>query len=114
MDFAGEVLEEPVELVQVPVGDREERGGVGGLGLRDAADLELELVAEALDAALHPHEVALLEAARQHVGVAKRAARDRARLVAELEREVGRAGARRQPVLARAGEDGVDGVSRAE
>jgi hypothetical protein len=100
-----------VELIQVPVGDRQERGRVGRLRLGDRADLELELVAEALDAARDAHEVALLEAAGEHVGVAERAAGDRSRAVAELEREVGRARPCGQAVLARAGEHGVDVVS---
>ena len=73
VDLAREVLEEAVELVDVAVGDREERGRVGALGARDRAHLDLQLVAEALDAARDPHEVAALEAAGQHVGVAERA-----------------------------------------
>ena len=101
-DLTREVLEEAVELVEVAVGDGEERGRVGLLGGRpgDRAQVGLELVAEALDAAGHAHEVAAVEAAGQDVGVAEDAGADRAGLVAELEGQVGRAGAGREPVLA--------------
>src|SRR5262249_32689551 len=115
VDLAGEVLEEAVELVEVAVGDRQELRRVGGrrVDARDRAHLELQLVAEPLDAPGDPHEVAALEAPREHVGVAKDARRDRAGAVAQLEREVRRARPRDQPILARAREDAHGGLARA-
>ena len=56
VDLAGEVLEEAVELVQVAIGDGEERRGVGALGALDRADLDLQLVAEALHEPLDAHQ----------------------------------------------------------
>ncbi len=93
VDLAGKVLEEAVELVEVAVGDGQELRRVGrrGVDARDRADLELQLVAEALDPAGDAHEVAAIEAPGEHVGVAERARRDRAGAVAQLEREVRRA-----------------------
>ena len=114
VDLAGEVLEEAVELVEVAVGDGQEGRRIRLLGPCDRPHLELQLVAEALDAPGDAHEVAALEAPREHVRVAERARVDRARAVAQLEREIRRAGACRQPVLARAGEDRVDGVAGAQ
>ena len=65
MDLAREVLEEAVELLHVAVGDGQELGRVGGLGALDLLDVDLQLVAEALDAPAHAHELAALEAARR-------------------------------------------------
>ena len=114
MDLAREVLEEAVELVEVAVGDGQERRRVGRLGARDLAHLDLQLVAEPLHAPAHAHEVAALEAPGEHVGVAERARLDRAAAVAQLERQVRQPGACLQPVLARAGEDAVDLVAGSE
>ena len=114
VDLAREVLEEAVELVEVAVGDGQEGRRVGSLGARDLAQLELQLVAEPLHAPAHAHEIAALEAAGEQVGVAERARLDRAAAVAQLEREIGHAGARLQAVLARAGEHRVDLVAGAQ
>jgi hypothetical protein len=114
VDLAREVLEEAFELVDVAGGDRQERGGVGGLGAGDRAHVDLQLVAEALHAPHDADELAALEATRDDVGVAEDARADRAGLVAELERQVGRARAGDEAVLARAGEDGVDLVAGAQ
>ena len=106
-ELAREVLEEAVELVEVAVGDGQERRRVGLVGGRpdDRADVDLQLVAEALDPARDPHEVAAVEAPGVEVGVAEDAAREGARPVAQLDREVRRPGAREEAVLAGAGED---------
>ena len=112
MHLAHQVLEEAVELVEVAVGDGEELGRVRALRPRDVHDLDLQLVAEALHAPAHAHELAAVEAPGQHVGVLERAAGQRAGAVAELEREVRRAGPREQPVLARARVDAGDLVAR--
>src|SRR5207244_2233803 len=61
-DLAGEVLEEPVQLVRVAPHRGREAGRVCvRLGL-DRLDVELEPVAEALDATEDPHGVTLAEA----------------------------------------------------
>ena len=75
VDLAGEVLEEAFELVAVAVGGGQEAGGVGvlALGALDRAQLDLQLVAKALHAPAHAHELAALEAPGEHVGVAERA-----------------------------------------
>ena len=112
VDLAREVLEEAVELVDVAVGDRQELRRVGGLGALDLLDVDLQLVAEALHAPAHAHELAAVEAPGEDVGVLERATGQRAAAVAQLEREVRRAGAREQAVLARARVDAGDLVAR--
>ena len=114
VDLARKVLEEAVELVEVAVGDRQEgrRIGLARRRATDRAQLDLQLVAKALDATGDAHEVAAIEAAREHVGVAKGATLHGARAVAQLDGEIGRAGARQEAVLARAREDAVDLLSR--
>jgi hypothetical protein len=113
---AGEVLEEPVQLVEVPVGDRQERRRVGlaGRRARHRAQVELQLLAEALDAPRDAHEVSPVEAGRRDVGVPEHARRDRARAVAQLQRQVRRPRTRHQPLLADAGEHAVDLVPGAQ
>ena len=61
-DLAGEELEESVELVGVAAQRGRELGRVQSLGRLERADLELELVAEAVDPAEDAHGVALGEA----------------------------------------------------
>ena len=94
-DLGGEELEEAVELVRVaPHRGREPRRVVVGRGL-DRAHLELEPVAEALDAAEHANRVAFAEARVEQVDVVPDASLDAAARVDELEREV------RRPALVR-------------
>ena len=107
-DLAGEELEEAVELVGVAAQPRREPGRVGVRGL-DRADLELQPVVEALDAAEHAHGVALGEAAVEQLDVVPDPPLDPAGRVDELEREVGRALPGRAPLLAR---DRVDALDR--
>ena len=108
-ELAGEELEEAVELVGVAPQPRRKPGRVVVRGL-DGADLELEPVVEALDAAEHAHGVALGEAAVEQLDVVPDPPLDPAGRVDELEREVGRALPGRPPLLAR---DGVDALDRA-
>ena len=112
IDLAREVLEEAFELVEVAVGGGQEarRVGIGLLVARagNRAQLDLELVAEALNPPAHAHELAALEAPGEHVGVAEGARDDRARAVAQLDGQVWRAGAGDLALLARAREHRVD------
>src|SRR5919106_674235 len=110
------VLEEAVELVEIAVRDGQELGGVGGAGIGapDRAELDLELVAEALDAPRRPDQVTALELAGEEVGVAEGACGDRARPVAKLDGEVGSAAPCGEAVLARAGEHPLDLVAGAQ
>ena len=112
--LAREVLEEAVELLHVAVRDRQELGGSLASSARalDRLQRHLELVAEALDAPAHGHEVAALELPREEVGVAKCAARDGARAVAQLDRQIGRSVPGRQAVLAGAREHTLDLAAR--
>ena len=114
--LAAEVLEEAVELLQVAVGGGQELGGSASPAVHagDRGELGGQLVAEALDAPGHPHEVAAVELAGEEVGVAEGAGGDGAAAVAQLDREVGAAGAGGHPVLARAGEHALDGAARAQ
>ena len=116
VDLPPEVLEEAVELLDVAVGDRQELRRVRHL-LRCALDrfqLDLELVAEALHATADRHEIASLELARQEIGVAERAAGDRAGAVAQLDRQVRRAVLGGQAVLASAREHPLDLTARSQ
>ena len=80
--LARQVLEEAVELVEVAVGDREERRrvGLGCVGrARSSAPRPGARRGSARRAARPRDEVAAVEAAGQRVGVAERARRDGAR-----------------------------------
>ena len=87
-DLGCEELEEAVELVGIAPQGRRERGRVGVLGGLDRPHLHLELPAEALDAAEHPHGVALDEALVEQVDVVPDPGVDAATGVDELECEV--------------------------
>src|SRR5205807_9794134 len=103
VDLAREVLEEALKLVEVAFRGRQKARGVGFGGARrgDRRDVDLQLVAKARRAPAHAHQLAALEAPREHVRLAKRTRRNRPAAVAQLEREVRSAGARSQPFLAR-------------
>ena len=98
-DLGGEELEEAVELLGVAPALGNERCGVV-LGRLERANLELEAVAEALDAAEHAHGVALAEALVEELDVVPDAGLDLARRIDELEREVRAAGAGAETLLA--------------
>ena len=106
--LGGEELEEAVELVGVAPHRGRERGGVGVLDRLDRAHLELEPVAEAVDAAEHADGVALGEAPLEQLDVVPHAGLDPPARVDELEREVGAPGARAQPLLLRDRVDALD------
>ena len=74
----------------------------------ERAHVELEAVAEPLDAAEHAHGVALAEAAVEQLDVVPDARVDAPARVDELEREVRRAALRPQPALGLDGEDALD------
>src|SRR5215210_6151840 len=105
-----QVLEEAVELLHVAVGHRQELGRIARLLARtpDRLQRHLKLVAKALDTPAHAHEVAALELPGEEVGVPERAAGDRARAVAQFDRQIGRSVLGRQAILARAREDPLD------
>ena len=105
--LAGQMLEEAVELVEVAVGDGQEGGriGVPRVGASDRADVDLQLLAEALDPPGDADQVAAVEAPGVQVGITEDPSRERSGAIAQLDREVRRAGARDEPILARAGED---------
>ena len=107
-DLAGEEVEEAVELVGVAAHRRGEAGRVGVRGGLDRADVELEPVAVALDAAEHAHGVALGEPRVEQVDVVPDARLDAAARVDELEREIRGAVPRPQPPLARDRVDALD------
>ena len=108
-DLGGEELEEAVELVRIAAKGRGERGRIGVLLSLDRAHLNLELPAEALDAAEHPHGVALGEALVEQIDVVPDARFDSAARVDELEREVRGAGARAPTLLSGHCEHALDG-----
>ena len=117
VDLAGEVLEEAVELVEVAVGDGQERGRVGlaaGARARSRARRPAARRGSARRGRATRTRSPRSKRPARHVGVAEHARRDRAGAVAQLEREVRRARARDQPVLAGAGEDAVDLVAGAQ
>ena len=103
--LAGKVLEEARQLLVVAVRARQVGGRVNRLRVEsaDVVDLGHQLAAEALDPARHPDRVAPLEARGEPIDVAEGARGDRAGPVPQLQREIGGAVARREPVLAHAG-----------
>ena len=105
-----EELEKSLELVGVAAerGSHRRRVDVGRR--LDRSDVELQGVAESLHATEHPHGVALGEAAVEELDVVPDTRRDPAARVDELEREIRRAVARAQPLLARHGVHALDGA----
>ena len=108
-DLRDQELEEAVELVPVAARGRGERRRVDVGGL-ERAHVELQPVAEALDAAEHAHRVAFAEAAVEQLDVVPDPRLDPAGRVDQLEREIRRAGLRAQLAL---GLDGVDALDDA-
>jgi hypothetical protein len=105
------VLEESAEVRVMPgSGARGAPPGRPQIGVGEQG-VELEVVAKATDPADHADEVAGVEAAGREVGVAEDATGDRAGPVAELDRGIRTSVAGEEPLLARAGEHAVDGVS---
>src|SRR5262245_37609597 len=88
-DLAGEELEEALELVSVAAHARRERLRIEVLDRLERADLELQPVPEPVDAAEHPHRVALVEPAVEEIDVAPDARLDAPAGIDELQREVG-------------------------
>ena len=107
-DLAGEELEEPLELVCVPAHRGRELGRIETLGGLEGANLELQPVAETLDAPEDTHGVALCEATVEQVDVAPDAALDPAARVDELDGEVRSARLCPQPLLSRHRVDAFD------
>ena len=105
VDLAGEMLEESLELLAVAIGGRQELGRIGLCRLEPAHVLELgdERSAEARNPPAHLDRIAAIESRADPVGVAKDAGGDGAGAIAELEREIDRAVACGEPVLAGAG-----------
>ena len=87
---------------------RRRQGRRVDVGRLERPHVELEPVAEALDAAEHAHRVALAEAAVEQLDVVPDARVDAPGRVDELEHEVRRAALRAQPPLRLDGEDALD------
>jgi hypothetical protein len=86
-DLASEKLEEPVELIDVAARPWDKGGGIS-LGRLERAHLELEAVAEALDASEDVHCVAFTKALVEQVDVAPDTRVDPPARINELERQV--------------------------
>ena len=110
MHLADEELEEAFELVRVAAQARSQARRIDALGRLERPHLDLELVAEPLDAAEHAHRVAGVEPSVEHVDVVPDARGDPAARVDELEREIARAVPRAQPLLARHRVDPLNGA----
>ena len=116
VDLAREVLEEALELLDRAIGGRQELRRVVRAGLQalDIVELGDHLAAKALDPAANADRVAAFEAQPDPVGLAEHPGRERAGGVAELERQVGAAVARRQAVLPQAAVAALESPSRAQ
>ena len=113
-DLACQELEETVKLVRVSPERRRERGRIGvGDGLQ-RSNVELQPVAEALDAAEHAHDVAFAEACVEQLDLLPDAAVDASTCVDELERKVRSAAPGPQPPLGRDRVDALDDAILAE
>jgi hypothetical protein len=106
-DLGNEELEEAFELLRVPAHCWREGRRVD-VRRFECPHLELETVAELLHASEHAHRVALAEASVQQLDVVPHPPGDAPRCIGELEREVGRAGPRLQPLLLGHGKNAVD------
>jgi len=107
-DFAGQELEEAVELVRVSAHRRREPCGILVGGGLDRADVELQPVAVALHSPEHAHCVPLAEPRVEQLDVVPDPALDAAGRVDELQRKVRGAGSRTQAPLARDCVDALD------
>ena len=110
VDLRGEKLEEALQLVRVAPHRRRHRLRIDALGRLERPHLELQPVAEPLDAAEHAHRVALGEPRVEQLDVVPDPCVDAAARVDELEREIRRPVPRAQPLLLR---DRVDALDRA-
>ena len=99
--LGGEELEEPLQLVGVAAERGRHRRRVDAVRRLERAHVELERVAEALDASEHVHGVALAEAPVEQLDVVPDARGDAAARIDELESEIRRAVLRPQPLLLR-------------
>ena len=101
MDLAGQVLEEALQLVQRAVGGGQELHRVVLGALERAYVLELgdQLATEALHPAARQHRVATLEAKADPVSLPEHPRGEGARRIAEPERQVDGAAARREALL---------------
>src|SRR4051794_3020008 len=99
-DLACEELEEAVQLGRVAPHRRRELGRIG-LGRLHRAHVELQAVAEALDAPEHAYRISFAEASVEELDVRPDARLDPPARVDELECEVGRAASRPPPFFAR-------------
>src|SRR2546425_12304656 len=106
-DLAGEEIEEPVELVGIAPERRRQRDRVRLRGSFQAADLQLQSVAELLYATEHVYRVAFGEARIEELHVVPDARLDSPARIDELQGEVGGPVSRSQPALAR---DRVDAL----
>src|SRR5437763_16741037 len=88
--LARKVLEESLELIEIPVRGRQEPRRIDLLGrhARDVDYLEHQLIAEALHLPADPDQIASFEAPCQHVGISERAGRNRPAGVPKLERQI--------------------------
>ena len=106
-EFAREKLEEAVELLDVPASLRDECCRIG-LGRLQRPHLELQTVAEALDAPEHPDCVPFPEPLVQEVDVAPHTRVDPPAGIDQLECEVRAPAPRAKPLLPRDCEDALD------
>ena len=107
-DLTREELEEAVELVAISANRRGERRRVGLGGLLERAHLDLEPIAEALDPSEHANRVPFVEAGVEQVDVVPDPRVHPAARIDELEREVGGAALRPEPLLPGDGVDALD------
>ena len=109
-DLRDEELEKAFELVRVAAHRGRHPRGIDVLCRLERAHLELEPVAEPLDAAEHAHGVSFGEAGVEQLDVVPDPRRDPAARVDELEREIRGAVSRAQPLLLRDRVDALDGA----
>ena len=116
MHLASQVLEEPLELLRVAVGGGEEVRGVQlpVLDRLDLVDLGDQLAAKALDLAGDPDRVPALEATGEPIDLPEGPRGDRPGAITQLQREIDRAVARREPVLPHARVGTLEALSRTQ
>jgi uncharacterized protein (DUF1015 family) len=108
-DLTGQELEEAFELVAVATDRRGQPGGVGIVAF-ERANLHLQPTAEALDAPEHTHRVTLVETPVEKLHVTPHPCLDASTRVDELQRQIGLAGLRGPPLLARNRIRALDGA----
>jgi hypothetical protein len=116
VDLAREVLEKALQLLHGAVCGRQELGRLVLVAFQSphVVELGLKVAAKSLRAPADPNRVSRLKPGPHPIDLTKHPRRDRARAVAQLQSQIGRAVARGEPVLPHAREAPLEALPGAQ